>query len=155
MSWRAAIWAVVTLACTLLGASAQSRAAPDPLVGAWRFETGTFYGSCRLVGTMLITPTAKPHRFTCRFTAYQKCTGLADDTAEQVCTVTRAGNQITIASTLVRVSSPGYAADQWRLTFKSPTLMTGHQWDSHSPRLPNGGVETLPATFTRSQTPIS
>ncbi|MFZ4069304.1 MAG: hypothetical protein ACOYJ6_04275 [Caulobacterales bacterium] len=136
-------------------AAAQTRTPSDPLAGAWRFETGPFYDSCRLVGTMMIAPTAQPNRFTCRFTAYQKCTGLADDIAEQVCTVTRSANQVTITSKLVRASSPGYTADQWRLTFKSPTLMTGHQWDSHTPRLPNGGLDTLPASFTRSPTPIS
>jgi ABC-type amino acid transport substrate-binding protein len=155
MKRRAILLAAAAACAAGLSAAAQTRTPPDPLAGAWRFETGTFYGSCRLVGTMRIAATDQPHRFTCRFTAHQKCAGLADDIAEQVCTVTRNANQITITSKLVRVSSPGYAADNWRLTFKSPTLMTGHQWDSHTPRLPNGGLDTLPATFTRSPAPIS
>jgi hypothetical protein len=146
---------LVVAALLTTAAAAQPRLpAADPIAGTWRFETGTFYGSCRLVGTMMITPAATPNRYTCRFIANQKCTGLADDVAEQVCTASRRGDQLTIASKLVRAPQ-GYAADQWRLTVKGPTLMIGDQWDSHSPRLPKGGVETLPATFTRSPTPIS
>jgi hypothetical protein len=155
MRARAALLTVIALLGAAFAAGAQTRApAADSIAGVWRFETATFYGSCRLVGTMMIRATAQPDRFTCRFTALQKCDGLPDDVAEQTCTVRRDGAQVTIASKLVRAPR-GYAADQWRLTVKSPNLMTGQQWDSHTPRLPNGALDPLPATFTRNPKPIS
>lgn len=146
-------------ALTLAAAAAAQPAAPkaaDPLAGIWQIETGAFYSDCRIRGAMTITPTRYPRSYTCRFATRQICPGERDATAEQVCTLARAGDRITITSELVRTNAPGYLADHWRLTFESPTRMSGALLVDRPPRNPPGKPGHIAtATFFRKETPIS
>lgn len=119
------------LAAVAGAALAQPRAEAPSVVGSWRFETALYDADgdgrgCRMSGDMTIARGPTANTYACRFIATESCPW-GRWSAEQTCTATRTGDQLTIESEIVRLTPPNtsYAPDNWALTIRSSDLMTG------------------------------
>jgi hypothetical protein len=118
------------IAAAATGASAQRRAAPASILGAWRFETARYdvsrEGGCQMTGEMTITTGPDANTYACRFKATESCSW-GEWSAEQTCTARRAGDRVEIESAIVRLhpATISYAPDNWSLTIRSSDLMVG------------------------------
>ncbi|MBU6372535.1 MAG: hypothetical protein KJS97_07355 [Alphaproteobacteria bacterium] len=107
--------ALAVAAAALAGAAIAKPAAPDPVPGAWAFQTAPYGPDCLLVGQMQITAGKTPGTYTCRFETRETCRPWKAR-ATQSCTATRAaGGGLVITSAVISSEGSSYKPDDFTL----------------------------------------
>lgn len=148
---RAAAVAALVVAGALIAATgaatgALAQARRPAVEGVWSYETDAYNGGCRMSGQLVVRPASRSGRHSCTLVAVEVCGDLRVR-AEQTCTVSVSGDQVSIESAVRKVTPElSYAPDNFSLKLESPQRMTG--------RLES--FATAPARFTRpTDVPVS
>jgi hypothetical protein len=139
--------ALLAAALSASGAAAQETGEAANILGSWAFEAAPTYPTCSLFGEVTIEQGATPERYDCVMVANDVCPDVWAFRAEQVCSATRKGDQLTIVSRIERIDPPTdrYLPDNFTLTIIDGALMLG---DLRS-------AIDAPARFVRQNGPIS
>ena len=118
------------LLATLVQAQADEATPERPateIAGNWSFVANTG-PDCTFSGNALLIATEDPNRYGCELTALQVCS-IETWQVRQSCTASRQGEQLVITSKIEEfvqgTPNQGYRADNFKLTIKSASLMTG------------------------------
>ncbi len=128
-------------------ALAQDDLRPD-ILGSWAFEAAVVHDeSCTFTGEVLIRRGVSPDHFLCEMVANDVCPGNWAFRAEQTCTATRSGDQLSIQSRIVTLDPPSgnYLPDNFELRIVDGSLMLGEL----------RSAMTASARFYRTMGPIS
>lgn len=126
-------------------AQSQERA---EIVGSWAFEAAVVHDeSCTFTGEVFIRRGLGPDHYLCEMVANDVCPGNWSFRAEQTCTATRSGDQLSIQSRLTKLEPPSgnYLPDNFELQIVDGSLMLGE--------LRSAMIAS--ARFTRTVGPIS
>jgi hypothetical protein len=116
-------------ALVLAGAAlAQDDASRPDILGSWAFEAAVVHDeSCTFAGEVFIRRGVSPDHYLCEMVANDVCPGNWAFRAEQTCTATRSGDQLSIQSRITKLepSSGNYLPDNFELQIVDGSLMVG------------------------------
>lgn len=106
---------------------AQENAGSADILGAWGFDASPTYPGCYLSGEAVITRGESDGAYACRIVANDICPDVWSYRAEETCTATRKGDQLTIESRLdsVEPETDRYLPDNFVRKIVNGSLMVG------------------------------